>query len=71
MVLGVLIGAPNWALLARLLGVKVSVFRWVLGGLVLAGRPASTRPNGRSIFPLGGYVKMLDEWGKVAPGELH
>ncbi|NMG67435.1 RIP metalloprotease RseP [Azoarcus indigens] len=60
-------------LVARWCGVKV--LRFSIG----FGRPLLVRKAGRdgtewalSAFPLGGYVKMLDEReGEVAPAELH
>lgn len=74
-VLGVLIVVHELGhyLVARLCGVKV--LRFCVG----FGRPLWQRRLGRdgtewavAAFPLGGYVKMLDEReGEVAPHELH
>ncbi|HJW24177.1 MAG TPA: RIP metalloprotease RseP [Rhodocyclaceae bacterium] len=74
-VLGVLIVVHEFGhyLVARLCGVKV--LRFSVG----FGRPIWRRTLGRDgtewaigLFPVGGYVKMLDEReGEVAPAELH
>jgi regulator of sigma E protease len=74
-VLGVLIVVHEFGhfLVARLCGVKV--LRFSVG----FGRPLWSRISGADetewvlgAFPLGGYVKMLDEReGEVAPHELH
>ena len=74
LVLGVLVFAHELGhfLVARLLGVKV--LRFSLG----FGRALWSKPFGRDrtelaigVFPLGGYVKMLDEReGEVMPDEL-
>ncbi len=75
LVLGVLIVVHEYGhyFVARLVGVKV--LRFSVG----FGKPVWSRKMGRDgtewaigLFPLGGYVKMLDEReGKVPPEELH
>ena len=75
LVLGVLIVVHEYGhyFVARLVGVKV--LRFSVG----FGKPVWSRKLGRDgtewaigLFPLGGYVKMLDEReGKVPPEELH
>ena len=75
LVLGVLVFVHEYGhyLAARLVGVKV--LRFSVG----FGKALWSRPMGGDgtewaigIFPLGGYVKMLDEReGEVAPEELH
>ena len=75
LVLGVLIVVHEFGhyLVARVAGVKV--LRFSVG----FGRALWSRRIGRDqtefsigAFPIGGYVKMLDEReGRVAPNELH
>lgn len=75
LMLGVLIVVHEFGhyLVARLCGVKV--LRFAIG----FGRPLWSRPLGKDqtelaicLFPLGGYVKMLDEReGEVASDQLH
>src|SRR5262245_30669057 len=73
--LGVLIVFHEFGhyLVARLCGVKVLRFSLGFGSVLWKrrlGRDATEWAV--SAFPLGGYVKMLDEReGPVAPGELH
>ncbi len=60
-------------LVARLCGVKVLRFSVGFGKPLLARRFGPDRTEwALAAFPLGGYVKMLDEReGEVAPEELH
>lgn len=56
---------------ARLCGVKVLRFSVGFGRVLLSRRDASGTEWALSAFPLGGYVKMLDEReGEVAPQDL-
>ena len=74
-VLGVLIVVHELGhyTVARLCGVKVLRFSVGFGRAVWQRRLGVDKTEWAiGIFPLGGYVKMLDEReGKVAPGELH
>lgn len=74
-VLGVLIVVHELGhyTVARLCGVKVLRFSVGFGRAVWQRRLGADKTEWAiGIFPLGGYVKMLDEReGKVAPGELH
>ena len=75
LILGVLIVVHEYGhyLVARLFGVKILKFSVGFGRTLWSmrrGRDATEWAIG--LFPLGGYVKMLDEReGQVAPEELH
>ncbi len=57
---------------ARLCGVRVLRFSVGFGKVLASRRDRHGTEWALSAFPLGGYVKMLDEReGEVAPGELH
>jgi regulator of sigma E protease len=64
-------------IVARLCGVKVLRFSIGFGHTIFRYKPRKQRPNQDTefvigAFPLGGYVKMLDEReGPVAPEERH
>jgi regulator of sigma E protease len=73
--LGILIVVHEFGhyLVARLCGVKVLRFSLGFGKTLFVWRAGADRTEwALSVFPLGGYVKMLDEReAPVAPEELH
>src|SRR3954465_10582128 len=77
--LGVLIAVHEWGhyRVAVACGVKVLRFSVGFGRTLFSYKPKKQRPNQDTefvigAFPLGGYVKMLDEReGPVAPEERH
>ena len=73
--LGILIVVHEFGhyLVARLCGVKVLRFSLGFGKTLFVWRAGADQTEwALSVFPLGGYVKMLDEReAPVAPGELH
>ena len=75
LVLGVLIIVHEYGhyAVARLVGVKVLRFSVGFGPVLWSRRLGRDRTEWAvSLFPLGGYVKMLDETeGAVAPEEVH
>lgn len=75
LVLGVLIIVHEYGhyAVARLVGVKVLRFSIGFGPVLWSRRLGRDRTEWAiSLFPLGGYVKMLDETeGAVAPEEVH
>ncbi len=75
LVLGVLILVHEFGhyLAARFFGVKVLRFSLGFGQTIWARRFGRDNTEwALGLFPLGGYVRMLDEQeGEVAPGEVH
>ena len=75
LVLGVLIVVHEFGhyLVARIAGVKVLRFSVGFGRALWSRRVGRDRTEfSIGAFPIGGYVKMLDEReGRVAPNELH